>query len=209
MYGIGRCSALDALVMAGGKGTRLNMGEKPLVKLMGRPLIQYIVNALEDCSLDQIFVAATKNVPETCRWIEEQGLPIITTPGIGFVTDMIYAVEKTGVMKPILIVMADLPLITSDLMDEILEVYRERPEPALSTHTPLSLHTKLGHRPDSLFNYKGQLIVPAGVNILDGINIRKEQEDYHLILERIELVVNVNVADDLKLCESILLGDII
>jgi len=194
--------------MAGGKGTRLNIGEKPLVKLMGRPLIQYIVNALGDCSIDQIFVAATENVPKTCSWAEENGFPLIITPGMGFVTDMIYAVEKAGVMEPIFIIMSDIPLINSDLIDKILEVYRERPEPALSTHTPLRLHTRLGHRPDSLFNYKGQLIVPAGVNILNGINIREEQEDYHLILERIELVVNVNVADDLRLCESILLGDI-
>ena len=91
--------------------------------------------------------------------------------------DMIEAVRGAGIVKPIMIIMADLPLVTSDLIDEIIEIYEERPEPALSTHTPLRLHSRLGRRPDSLFNYQGQLIVPSGINVLDGANIEKEQED--------------------------------
>jgi len=108
-----------------------------------------------------------------------------------------------------LIIMADLPLVTSDLIDDIIDIYEGRPEPALSTHTPLGLHSRLGRRPDSLFNYRGQLIVPSGINVLDGADIEKEQEDYHLIMERMELAVNVNVAEDLKLCEKIMQGDIL
>ena len=199
---------MDALVMAGGKGSRLMMGEKPLVKLFGKSLIDYVVGALLDSSAERIFVAVTENVPMTGVWARGRELEVVDTSGKGFVADMVEAVEKAGVIQPILIIMADLPLITPDLIDEIMETYEERPEPALSTHTPLNLHSRLGRRPDSLFNYRGQLIVPSGINILDGANIREEQEDYHLIKERIELAVNVNVADDLKLCESIIQGDL-
>lgn len=198
---------MDAMVMAGGKGSRLRMGEKPLVKLFGRPLIEYVVGAVLDSSADRIFVAVTENVPETRKWALERGLGVVDTNGKGFVADMVEAVEKAGVKEPILVIMADLPLVTPDLIDEIVEIYEERPEPALSTHTPLNLHSRLGRRPDSLFNYRGQLIVPSGINILDGADIREEQEDYHLIMERIELAVNVNMAEDLKLCESIMQGD--
>lgn len=194
--------------MAGGRGSRLRMGEKPLVKLFGRPLIDYVVGALLDSSADKIFVAVTENVPETRKWALERGLGVVDTKGKGFVADMVEAVEEAEVKEPILIIMADLPLITPDLIDEIIETYQERPEPALSTHTPLNLHSRLGRRPDSLFNYRGQLIVPSGINILDGGDIRKEQEDYHLIMERIELAVNVNLVEDLKLCESIIQGDL-
>ena len=193
--------------MAGGRGSRLNMGEKPLVTLFGRPLIDYVALALEDSSVDRIFVATTDNVPRTQKWATERGLCVMETGGYGYVADMIEAVKKAEVTDPIMIIMADLPLVTSDLIDEIIEVYEERPEPALSTHTPLDLHSRLGRRPDSLFNYLGQLIVPAGINVLDGVDIEKEQEDFHLILERIELAVNVNVAGDLMLCEKIIQGD--
>lgn len=199
---------MDALVMAGGRGSRLRMGEKPLVKLFGRPLIDYVVGALLDSSADKIFVAVTENVPETRKWALERELAVVDTKGKGFVADMVEAVEKAGVKEPILIIMADLPLVTPDLIDEIIETYQERPEPALSTHTPLNLHSRLGRRPDSLFNYRGQLIVPSGINILDGGDIREEQEDYHLIMERIELAVNVNLVEDLKLCELIIQGDL-
>jgi adenosylcobinamide-phosphate guanylyltransferase len=194
--------------MAGGKGSRLQMGEKPMVKLFGRPLMDYVVSALLGSCVEQIFVATTDNVPLTKKWANERDLIVVDTKGLGFVADMVDAVEKCNVIDPILIIMADLPLINSDLIDEIIDIYEDRQEPALSTHTPLRLHNRLERRPDSLFNYKGQLIVPSGINILDGANINEEQEDYHLIMERIELAVNVNVIEDLKLCESIIQGDI-
>lgn len=199
---------MDALVMAGGRGTRLKMGEKPMVKLLGRQLIDYVTTALEDSTVGRIFVATTENAPMTRRWAVDRGLIAVDTPGTGFVADMVYAVERIGIADPVMVIMADLPLITPDLIDNIIDVYEERPEPALSTHTPLHLHSRLGRRPDSLFNYCGQLIVPSGVNILDGADIKYEQEDYHLILERIEMAVNANTIEDLKLCERILLGDI-
>jgi len=200
---------LDALVMAGGRGSRLKMGEKPLVNLFGRPLIDYVVLALEESLVDRIFISTTENVPSTRKWAEERDLYVLETGSYGYVPDMIEAVIKSGVKEPIMVIMADLPLITPDIIDQIIEVYEKRREPALSTHTPLSLHSRLGRRPDSLFNYRGQLIVPAGINVLKGAEIDKEQEDFHLILERMELAVNVNVPEDLMLCEKIMQGDIL
>ncbi|WP_334102139.1 NTP transferase domain-containing protein, partial [Methanothrix soehngenii] len=204
-----RCSSLDALVMAGGRGSRLNRGEKPMVTIFGRKLIEYVALALEESSVENIYVATTENVPLTRAWALDWNLSVVDTPGMGFVPDMIYAVNGAEVTDPIMVIMADLPLITSELIDTIIEVYEDRPEPALSTHTPLDLHSRLGRRPDSLFNYRGQLIVPSGINVLDGGEIEREQEDYHLIMQRIELAVNVNVAEDLRLCERILQGDFI
>lgn len=196
-------------MMAGGRGSRLKMGEKPLVKLFGRPLIDYVVLALEESLVDRIFVSTTENVPSTRKWAQERDLYVLETGSYGYVADMIEAVKKADVRDPIMVIMADLPLVTSEIIDQIMEVYQERPEPALSTHTPLSLHSRMGRRPDSLFNYRGQLIVPAGINVLRGAEIEKEQEDFHLILERMELAVNVNVPEDLMLCEKIMQGDIL
>ena len=200
---------MDALVMAGGRGSRLKMGEKPLVSLFGRPLIDYVVLALEESLVDQIFISTTENVPSTRKWAEERDLYVLETGSYGYVPDMIEAVIKSGVKEPIMVIMADLPLVTPEIIDQIIEGYKERREPALSTHTPLSLHSRLGRRPDSLFNYRGQLIVPAGINVLSGAEIDKEQEHFHLIMERMELAVNVNVPEDLMLCEKIIQGDIL
>jgi adenosylcobinamide-phosphate guanylyltransferase len=199
---------LDVLVMAGGKGTRLNMGEKPMAQLQGKRLIEYVVEALEESSLGEIFVAVTENVPATKAWAKDKGIKTVDTPGIGYVADMVTAIEGAGITEPVMIIMADLPLVKPEIIDQVTGIYKSRPEPALSTHTPLNLHARIGRRPDSLFNYQGQLIVPSGINILDGRNIKFEQEDHHLILDRIELAVNVNTAEDLRLCELILKGEI-
>jgi len=192
-------------VMAGGLGTRLQMGEKPMVRLFGRPLIDWVVSALEKAA-DRIFVATTDQVPETMEWAERMGLYLVETPGEGYVPDMISAVEEAGIDDPVLIVMADLPLLRGDIVEEIIEVYESVPEPALSVHVPLETYRRIATKPDSLFNYRGRLIVPSGVNVLLGSKIRFEQEDYHLILDRIELAVNVNSPEDLAVCEMILRG---
>jgi len=122
--------------MAGGLGTRLQMGEKPMVSLFGRPLIDWVVSALETAA-DRIFVATTDHVPETMEWAERMGLYLVETPGEGYVPDMISAVEEAGIDDPVLIVMADLPLLRGDIVEEIIEVYESVPEPALSVHVPL------------------------------------------------------------------------
>ena len=109
--------------MAGGRGSRLKMGEKPLVTLFGKALIDYVTMALEDSATERIFVATTDNVPKTRMWATERDLEVVNTPGRGFVADMIYAVETASITKPIMIIMADLPLVTPDLIDEIIEIY--------------------------------------------------------------------------------------
>ena len=194
--------------MAGGLGTRLKMGEKPMVRLLGRPLIDWVTSALGESIIDRVFVAATSSVPETMRWAEEEGLDVVETPGEGYVPDMIYAVEEAGIDEPVLIVMADLPLLRGDVLNGIIKVYYEVSEPALSVHVPLEIYRRIGTKPDALFNYRGRFIVPSGVNILLGSRIRFEQEDYHLILDRIELAVNVNSPGDLAICEAVLRGDL-
>lgn len=96
----------------------------------------------EESSVERIHIATTENVPLTREWALDWNLSVLDTPGMGFVPDMIYAVKAAEVADPIMIVMADLPLINSDLIDTIIEVYEGRPEPALSTHTPLDLHRR-------------------------------------------------------------------
>lgn len=195
-------------MMAGGLGTRLKMGEKPMVRLLGRPLIDWVASALGESTIDRVLVAATSSVPETMRWAEEEGLEVVETPGEGYVPDMIYAVEEAGIDEPVLIVMADLPLLRGDILDGIIDVYDEVSEPALSVHVPLEIYRRIGARPDALFNYRGRFIVPSGVNVLLGSMIRFEQDDYHLVLDKAELALNVNSPGDLAICEAILRRDL-
>ncbi len=200
---------MDAVVMAGGMGKRLGSDEKPLTVLLGRPLILYVLSALLGSKyIERIFVATSPRVKKTNEWLsdfkKEHSVEIIPTGGVGFVHDMVYAVENAGIKGRVLIIMADLPLVTPLLIDRIIEKYREINTPALSVHMGLDVFTKLGLRPDTVFHKNGGFMVPCGINILDAGRIREEQEDYNLILDYEELALNVNTREDLAVCERYL-----
>lgn len=198
---------MDALIMAGGRGARLGKDEKPLTDLLGKPLIQYVLESLL-CSgnIDRIFVATSQRVKKTDEWLKNfrkgrDNINIIHTEGKGFVHDLIAAVEKAGIKGSVFVIMADLPLVSAGLIDRIIEKYKEVNMPALSVHMKLEVFTGLNLRPDTVFHKNGDFIVPCGINILDSDNIRYEQEDYNLILDEKELALNVNTMQDLAACE--------
>lgn len=202
---------MDAIVMAGGLGKRLGMGEKPCIEVLGKPLISYVVDALEGSEkIDRIFVAVSPATPNTEYVILNYyggRVKVIRTTGRNYVGDMVYAVESAGIVDPVLIIMSDLPLIRPDLVDSIIGEYKKCGKPAMSVHVPISVCKNLGVRPDTVFNRDGNLIVPTGVNILDGKDIHQEQEDFNLVLEDPELALNINTVDDLKRCKDMLKND--
>ena len=201
---------MDAVVMAGGMGKRLGKEEKPLTLVSGKPMIEYVLSALRGSrNVNRIFVATSPRVEKTVRWLdsyirENAGISMIQTPAEGFVSDMAFAVEKAGIKGQVLIMMADLPLVTNELIDRIIRIYREVKTPALSVHMRLETFTKLGVRPDTVFHKNGDFMVPCGINILDACRIREEQEDHNLILDDDELALNVNTPEELALCEKYL-----
>ena len=117
---------------------------------------------------------------------------------------MVGAVDEAGIRGSVLIMMADLPLVTSGLIDRIIDTYKEVNTPALSVHMKLDVFRRLGLRPDTVFHKNSDFIVPCGINILDAERIREEQEDYNLILHEEELALNVNTPGDLIVCEMYL-----
>jgi adenosylcobinamide-phosphate guanylyltransferase len=188
---------MDAIVMAGGLGQRLGMGEKPCVELLGKPLISYVIDTLMATkNIDHVFVAVSTATPKTEIMIQEYykgEIQVIRTFGGNYVGDMIYAVE-----------MSDLPLIHSELIDSIIEKYWEAEKPALSVYVPINICKGVGITPGTVFNKDGKLIVPTGINILDSSQIKNEQEDFNLILENPKLAINVNTVQDLQRCKNLL-----
>lgn len=196
--------------MAGGFGQRLGMGEKPCVELLGKPLITYVIDTLRAAeNIDRVFVAISPVTPRTEMMIQERykgEVRTIRTFGGNYVGDMIHAVETAETVGPVMIIMSDLPLISPDLLDSVIEKYREEGKPALSVYVPLNICKGAGIRPDTVFNKDGKLIVPAGINILDSSQIRNEQEDFNLILDNPKLAINVNTVKDLQHCKDLLQG---
>ncbi|NPE31153.1 NTP transferase domain-containing protein [Methanococcoides sp. SA1] len=203
---------MDAVIMAGGQGLRLGMGEKPCVELLGKPLISYVIDSLERSSyIDRIFVAVSPSTPATEELVNEKygdHIQAINTDGDNYVGDMVYAVESSNIREPVMIIMSDLPMVTPKLIDSIIEAYQDCGSSSMSVFVPISLCKKVGIRPDTVFNWEGNLIVPAGINILDGKFINEEQEYHNYMLDDPEIALNINTVDDMKRCEDLLMKNL-
>ncbi|MDW7732757.1 MAG: NTP transferase domain-containing protein [Methanolobus sp.] len=199
---------MDAIIMAGGFGSRLGMGEKPVVELLGKPLISYVIDALESTeSIGSIYVAVSPATPTTGSIVQNRysdRVKVIDTMGGNYVADMVFAIKEAGISEPVLIMMSDIPLLNPKLIEHIIEEYKNCETPAMSVFSPIYICKGLGIRPDTVFNWNGKLIVPAGINILDGKDVEHEQAYVSLILEDIELALNVNTVDDLQKCKEML-----
>ena len=116
---------------------------------------------------------------------------------------MQYAIKKLK-LDTVLTVSADLPLITSELIDEIVERYERCGKPALTVAVPTETRQKLGLSSDYVFELKGRSLVPAGINVIDGERIDEgELEEETFVTDIKELAVNVNTSKDLKIAERL------
>ncbi|TGC09133.1 NTP transferase domain-containing protein [Methanolobus halotolerans] len=199
---------MDAIIMAGGFGSRLGMGEKPVVELLGKPLISYVIDALGSTeNIGKIYVAVSPATPITASIVQNRykdRVKIIDTMGGNYVADMVYAVKSAKISEPVMVLMSDIPLLSVKLIEHIIKEYQNCETPAMSVFSPIYVCKGLGIRPDTVFNWNGKLIVPAGINILDGKDVEQEQAYVSLVMEDIELALNINTVDDLQKCKEIL-----
>jgi len=196
-----------ALVMAGGKGTRMRIAEeKPLIKVCGKPVIEYVLTALKEAKkIDSIVVATSSCTPKTTQLMKHLGVKVLETPGKDYVSDMGYAVQtlKLGVF---LAIAADLPLVRSQMIDAIVERYENCGKPALTVAVPFETKTKLGMSIEYSFKMDDHDVVPVGINVIDGHKRYGDEwldQDIYLLNQN-ELAVNINTLQELQLTERLL-----
>ncbi|HJK36483.1 MAG TPA: NTP transferase domain-containing protein, partial [Methanocorpusculum sp.] len=85
-----------ALILAGGEGSRLRLGEKALVMVHERPMIAWVLDAFCDAGCEPVVVTSYKT-PFTRNWCRANGVEYLDTAGTGYVEDLTEAVEMTGV----------------------------------------------------------------------------------------------------------------
>ena len=197
---------VNVLVMAGGKGERLkNLGEKPLLPLHGKPMIQYVIEALRETeNVNRIIVVTSKYTCKTAETVKRFQVEVLEAPGLGYIADVQYAIRRLGLKGPVMVVSADLPLLNSTLLSRIIDSFKRCVKPALSVMVPLQLCERLGLSPDLILKVEDGL-VPTGINILKGEMIDAEEiDEERVVLNMEEAAVNVNTVADLKVAEKLL-----
>jgi len=187
-----------ALVMAGGKGTRMKTKEeKPLLKVGGKPLIEHVLNALRGVEkVNEIIVAVSHHTPKTATVAKRFSVKVLRTPGKDWCSDVQYAIRKLQ-LGAVLTIAADLPLITSKVIEEVIEHYEQSGKPALTVAVPLETCKRLGLSTDYLFEFQGKSVVPTGID--EGM-----LEEEILVVDDVRIAVNVNTLEDLKIANLIL-----
>ncbi|MBM3897818.1 MAG: nucleotidyltransferase [Thaumarchaeota archaeon] len=196
---------IAALVMAGGKGSRLGIGEKPLLEVAGKPMIQHVIDALKACKeVGRVIVAVSSNTPKTALTAKNLGAEIVETGGSGYVEDLLYAVKQLE-LRETLVVSADMPCIKPETFSFIIAQFASCSKAALSIMIPVSEYRRIGIEPEIIFKVRGIEVSPTGVNILDGGAMNgSELEQANLIVSHAETLINVNTPKDLAVAEQIL-----
>lgn len=195
---------VTALVMAGGKGTRLGLPvEKPLLKVNGKPVISLVLSALKKAKLVRsIVVAVSPNTPKTSVFLRKFSVKVLQTPGKDYVSDMGFAVKTLGI-ETVLAVAADLPLLTGKVVDDIMQHFFDCGKSALAVAVHQATRERLGLADGYAFDWCGQRLVYAGINVLDGKKIAdSELEEAVYVLDKAEVAVNINTLEDLNIAKQ-------
>jgi adenosylcobinamide-phosphate guanylyltransferase len=194
---------MRALIMAGGAGRRIHLGEKPLVSVCGRPMIAYIIDAFISAGIEPV-VAASSKTPMTMNWCRAQSIDVIRAEGRGYIEDMVEAVKTLGDRQRLFISVSDIPCITAESIHKISETYRLSGKDACSTWIPAQLVRSFQCSITYQEPVNGVDACPTGINILRGDRIAQPQDELRMLLDEPGLALNVNTRDDLAIAEDFL-----
>lgn len=190
-----------ALIMAGGLGTRMNRGEKPLITVCGRPMIDYVRSAFIDAGLE-VLAVVTPKVPMTKNWCRAHGIDFFQAQGIGYIEDLNECVTEIGEEMPMFTCVADLPGVTPAIIGEVLDRWSDSGMNACSVWVPKALFLENSIKCQYSEVIDGVEACPSGLNIFDGSNPSAPQDELKLLLNEPALTFNVNTPEELIAAEE-------
>jgi adenosylcobinamide-phosphate guanylyltransferase len=201
---------VPALIMAGGKGKRMGLPvEKPLLPFLGKPLMDWAVEAVGSAEkVGKFYVVTSGNTPETEKRCLSMGWRVLRTDGRGYHDDLKQAVSMPGLEGPVLTVPADLPAVTGKFLDRVVGAFEVCGKDFLAVFVPIKTREGLGLSVSSTDEYRGVWYAVSGVNIVDGVRIQGEGkiETAAVITDEVEVLLNINTLKDLEIAEKVMRG---
>ena len=199
---------VPALIMAGGKGKRMGLSvEKPLLPFLGKPLLDWVVEAVASAEkVSEFYVVTSGNTPETEKRCVGKGWKVLRTDGSGYHVDLKQAVVKAGLFGPVLTIPADLPAVTGKFLDKVVGAFEVCGKDFLAVFVPIEARERLELSVSSKDEYNNVWRAVSGVNIVNGAKIREEGkiETSAIITQEIEVLLNINTLKDLEIAEEIM-----
>ena len=189
------------LIMAGGKGTRMDTNEEKLLLKYKKPVILHVVDALQDADCFSKIIALTSlNSPNTEKILKETGIDIVSSRGESFVSDLNEILQQLDEM--VFVTSGDLPLLDSQIVKTIID-HHEPERTWTSIVTTLSFQKTLGIKSDCIV--ENHDYVQTGISIVDAKKITNLDpvEEKFLVIDDKRIGLNLNTKDDYNLLGSL------
>jgi len=190
------------LVMAGGKGSRMQSIEEKLLLKYHKPVIIQVVDAMKSSQcFSKIIVATSPYSPKTKKVLVKNEIEVFDTPGKGYSHDLNYVLQSIDEVT--LVVSGDQPLLDDIIIKKIVnQDYKNKLWTSyLVTKEFLdSLDMKSCYP----ISYEGKECYFTGVSAVEASKISKLQkvEENYIILNDRRIAFNLNTKEDYSLLHT-------
>jgi adenosylcobinamide-phosphate guanylyltransferase len=185
--------------MCGGRASRMQAGaEKPLLEVGGVPMVERVASALAGSRrFDRIVAAVSPNTQKTREFLESKGIEVVETAGEGYPQDLSRLLTRLRPEK-VMVVPADVPLLDSQAVRDIVDAANSGQEPAVSIVLDKGFVENVGVKPSVVFGR----YCHSGITVFDTARVAGETvQERYVVMNGIEIALNVNTKEELKLAE--------
>jgi len=190
------------IIMAGGKGSRMKLAEEKLLLKYKKPIILRVNEALcdSDCFSKIIFITSP-NSPKTKKLLQENNYEIFETSGQSYVEDLNLVLKSLN--DSVFITSADLPLLDSEIIKKIVNLYDQN-----NTWTTILITNKflesLGMSSGYNVTFENQICNYTGISMINSQKISNLEniEENFVIIDDKRIGFNVNTKQDYDLLST-------
>ncbi len=186
-------------VMAGGKGTRMNLDDEKLLLKYKKSIILHVVDSLNDSNcFSKILAITSLHSPKTKKLLQENNIKTFDTFGIGYAEDLTLVLQSTN--DSVLVTSGDLPLLDKEIVRQIVNYYD--PEKIwTSILVTNKFLTALGLKSNYSVNYDNKICHYTGISLINANKITSSENinENYIIMDDKRVAFNLNTKQDYEL----------
>lgn len=187
------------LVMAGGKGSRMNLNTEKLLLKYKKPIVLHVIDALKNSQCFEKIIAVTSlNAPKTQQFLQESGITNIETNGESYVHDLNHVLNSFSDI--VLIVSGDMPFLDEKIIKEIVSKHNPSHDWTSFVVTKDYLDS-LGISAEFSIKHQGKQCLYTGISIVNSkqINSLDSVKEHFEIINDKKIAFNLNTKQDYEL----------
>jgi len=190
------------IVMAGGKGTRMNLDDEKLLLQYKKPIILHVIDSLKNSNCFSKIIAVTSpNSPKTKKLLQENNIEIFDTSGLGYVKDLNSVLQTFNDL--VFVTSGDLPLLDAQVIQTIVK-QPDSKKIWTSILVTEKLLSSIGTTSEYSIIHNNQKCNFTGISIIDSqkINSIENIEENYVILDDKRIALNLNTKQDYDLLSA-------